>query len=292
MTETKNAFKVKPATASHVLLKERGVRVDTIIGSKLLKIKVKDFIDEGKEITNENLRAASVLCLCSCSNFCVFPVEDLIDPDVLPACSECDAQLDEYLSEQASLGRMLTRKQAWEEQGVFCDESQYSRVFLDFADRSNSQALLNPIHNILLNQSDMHRYGLERRNLLSVIRGLNTVLTTLDKPIFNYQCLCRRIAVFGLDVLNTPEPLGMCSTCAHELRYSLRLPDLNAQTQKLEFKYQWKLFLETNKYPMVSFKYVWEQYLNERRELRKQYIELHFKHFLEKYDFSNVEEEI
>ena len=44
MSSTKNAFKDKPATQSHVALKEQGVKVDVIIGSKLFNIKVKDFL--------------------------------------------------------------------------------------------------------------------------------------------------------------------------------------------------------------------------------------------------------
>ena len=289
MTQPNNAFKVKPATISHVLLKEQGVKVDMIIGSKLLKIKVKDFIYQEEPITNKNMVDAKVLCLCECSNFCIFPVKELIDPDVMPACSECNEKTDRLIEEYANDGRFISRLQAWAIQGVHRNERQYSRVFLDFSDRSNSLTYIDRENNAHVTDADLNFYKINNRLQCSAMRGLNTKKSTPQNPIFNYHCLCFKFALFGLDVLATREPMGMCSTCAYELRYSLKNPEINAKTQKLEFKRIWQQYLEDQGYPKLSFKPIWKEYLEERRNLRKHYIELHFKDFLANADFTQKE---
>ncbi len=121
------------------------------------------------------------------------------------------------------------------------------------------------------------------------MRGLNTKKSKLGQPIFNYHCLCNKFTLLGMDVLSTKQPMGMCSTCAYELRYSLNVPDISAKTQKLEFKRIWQAYLEEKGYPKLSFKPVWKEYLEERRVLRTKYIELHFKDFLANVDFTDKE---
>ena len=289
MIHPKNAFKEKPATSSHVLLKEQGVKVDMIIGSKLLKIKVKDFVYQEEPITNRNMIDAKVLCLCSCSNFCIFPVKELINPDVMPACSECDEKTDQLIDEYAKEGRIITRMQAWKIQGVTRDEGQYSRVFLDFSDRSNCYTYIDNSSNAKLTETEIAKYNINNRLQCSAMRGLNTKKSKLGQPIFNYHCLCNKFTLLGMDVLSTKQPMGMCSTCAYELRYSLNVPDISAKTQKLEFKRIWQAYLEEKGYPKLSFKPVWKEYLEERRILRTKYIELHFKDFLANVDFTDKE---
>ena len=289
MAQPNNAFKVKPATISHVLLKEQGVKADMIIGSKLLKIKVKDFIYQEEPITNKNMVDAKVLCLCDCSNFCIFPVRELIDPDVMPACSECNEKTDRLIEEYANEGRYITRLQAWQIQGVVRNERQYSRVFLDFSDRSNSFAYIDRSNNTPVREADLNFYKINNRLQCSAMRGFNKEKSTPQNPMFNYHCLCFKFAIFGLDVLDTREPMGMCSTCAYELRYSLKNPEINAKTQKIEFKHFWQQYLEEQGYPKLSFKTLWKEYLNERRNLRRDYIELHFKDFLANADFTQQE---
>ena len=132
--------------------------------------------------------------------------------------------------------------------------------------------------------------GLEIPDEGQVIKAANMMIHYLPQnPIFNYHCLCFKFALFGLDVLATREPMGMCSTCAYELRYSLKNPEINAKTQKLEFKRIWQQYLEDQGYPKLSFKPIWKEYLEERRNLRKHYIELHFKDFLANADFTQKE---
>lgn len=289
MAHPNNAFKEKPATSSHVLLKEQGVKVDMIIGSKLLKIKVKDFIYQEEPITNRNMIDAKVLCLCSCTNFCIFPVKELINPDVMPACSECNEKTDLLIKEYANEGRIITRLQAWGIQGIYRDERQYTRVFLDFSDRSNSLTYIDRQSNAHVTDADLKYYKINNRLQCSAMRGLNTKKSTPQKPIFNYHCLCFKFALFGMDVLATREPMGMCSTCAYELRYSLNNPEINAKTQKVIFKHIWQDFLKEKGYPKLSFKPIWKEYLEERRILRKDYIELHLKDFLANADFTKKE---
>ena len=276
---------VEPQTTSHVKLKEQGVKVDIIIGAKLLKIRVRDFVYQETPITNENLKDASILCLCSCKNFCVFPVKELIDPDVLPACSKCNENLDDFIKDLESAGQTVSRLQAWNMQGVFRDEKQYSRLFLNFSDHSNSYSHISREDNVRISDSEMHFYKIRNLTECSALRGMNTKESTNDSPKFNYHCLCRKFSIFGLDVLNAIEPMGMCSTCAYELRYSLANPRINAATQKREFKYIWNKFLAENNYQKVNFRTIWTVYLDERRELRKKYTELHFKDFLESSTF-------
>ena len=283
--ENKNAFKEKPVTISHISLKEQGVKVDVIIGSKLLKIKVKDFMPQDSPINNTNIRHASVLCLCSCSNYCIFPVATLIQPDVLPSCSDCQNQIEAFMAEEAKQGRELSLEQAWECQGIVRDEMQYSRVFLDFADRSNCYHYIDQKDNMKVSTAELELYKIKLRHLCSALRGKNTRWSTPNHPKYNFHCLCNKFLILGLDVLRTFEPIGVCSTCAHELRYSLQQPEIHAKTQKLELKRMWQKFLKDHHYPNLSFKTTWELYLTERRALRKAYIELHFKDFLanEKY---------
>ncbi len=280
MSSTKNAFKDKPATQSHVALKEQGVKVDVIIGSKLFNIKVKDFIQQDLPITNDNLRDASVLCLCSCSNYCIFPVKMLIEPEVLPSCSDCQSNIETFMTDEAKQGRPLTLEQAWAIKGVLRDETQYSRVFLDFADRSNVYHHIDAQDNIKVSPADLAHHNVNPRHLCSALRGFNPKASRPNDPQYNFHCLCHKFAIFGLDVLATPEPIGVCSTCAHELRYSLQQPNLSAKTQKLELKRIWQAFLQAHHYPQLTFKTMWELYLKERRHQRKAYIELHFKDFL------------
>lgn len=283
-----NAFKELPELMPHTILKAQGVSVDTIIGSKLLKIKVKDFIKQEQSITNETIKDASVLCKCECSNYCIFPVHELLDPDVLPACSECNFELDSYIWEQSQHGRTLNRLEAWAENGVVRNEIQYSRVFMNFTDRSNSILRLKGHQNKKMSQFEMENYGVNKRNFMSVIQGRNPELSTKDNILVNYQCLCERICVFDQSVYKSLEPIGMCSACAHELQYSLKRSDLKASTQQLTFKIIWKDFLEEHGYPYMTFKTTWIAYISARKLSRKNYIELHFKDFLKDYDFSKV----
>lgn len=284
MNGINNAFKEKPLTLSHIPFKEQGVKVDIIIGSKLLNIKVKDFMPQETPITNENIQDASVLCVCSCSNYCIFPVKTLIDPDVLPSCSDCQNDIEDFIQQEARQGRQLSLQKAWEMKGVVRDEGQYSRVFLDFADRSNCYHYIHQHDNIKVDSAELAFYNINVRNLCSALRGKNTKRSTPNRPQYNFHCLCHKFVIFDLDVLSTLEPIGVCSTCAHELRYSLQQPNLSAKTQKLELKRIWQAFLKQHHYPSLTFKTMWEQYLQQRRELRKQYIELHFKDFLAQSD--------
>lgn len=280
MSTINNAFKEKPITMSHITFKEQGVKVDIIIGSKLLNIKVKDFIPQDTPITNENIHNASVLCICSCSNYCIFSVKELSHPDVLPSCSECQADIDNFIAQEALQGRQLTLLQAWERKNVFKNEVQYSRVFLDFADRSNSYHHISNNDNVKLSIPELKYYNIPLRNLCSALRGKNTKLSTPYTPKYNFHCLCQRFVILDSDVLNTLEPIGVCSLCAYELRYSLQQPNISAKTQKLELKRIWQTFLKEHDYPALTFKTMWELYLAERRVRRKDYIELHFKDFL------------
>lgn len=280
----KNAYQEKPHTLSHLIPKSQGISVD-IIGAKLLKIKVLDFLDQSEPITQANILQARVVCRCQCQNYCVFTVKSLVDPEVLPACSDCEEHIHQFIEQEREQGNTLTKKQAWKQQGIEIDPVQYSRMWLAFADHSNASVKIpfKRIEKITL--QNMEDLGIQHQYFLARLRGKDKYS---ESGVLHYECFCGRYSQYALEQLQQyEEPILACSMCCYELRFSMKNSRIYPFMSKLSFKVLWKILLEQQQVPYIPFKKVYRDYLELRKLERQKNLELHLKDFLETYDFKD-----
>ena len=259
------------------------------LGNKLLKVTLIGISPFEVSITRQNIGHASVVAQCDCGNYCLFQLKSLVSYNSLPACTTCDAMLDEFINDHyAQTHHLLDRKSAWQKLGYCIDTKVHSLMFWYLLDRSNFQQIRLGPHFKPLSQNQIDQFGIPKYMYLSrICKPASTQIKVID-PSYIYQCLCTAFCQFSLSSLKNFEPLGMCSACTDELRYSFQDNNIHPFFKQLRFKHLWKKLLVKFDYPYVEFRYVWEDYFKARKLVRKQGYELHFSDYIHQYYSSRI----
>ena len=262
---------------------EKSVSIN-FMGSKLLKVTLIGIAPFDVPINRQNIIDTTVVAKCDCGEYCLFQFKSLIDPNALPACDRCNASLDEYIQmHYIQTGYLLDRKSAWKKLGYSIDQKVHSLIFWYLLDRSNFHQIRLGKEFKPLSQIKIDEMGIPKYMYLSRLCKPAPHPHDVNDQSYIYQCLCGGFCYFNSSVLKSFEPLGMCSACMTELRYSFQDDSIHPLLKQLRFKHLWKKMLLKFNYPYVEFRYVWEDYFKARKLIRKQGYELHFSDYLHQY---------
>lgn len=277
-----NTYKDMPEILDNIHL-EKTVGL-SIIGLKLLKITILGIAPFRETITRKNIAKTAVIAKCSCGAYCKFNFKGLVSAGALPACGQCNADLDLFIKNYTEQNNIiLSRQEAWHTLGYRVNQKTHSLIFWYLLNKSNYHNLrlganFNPI-----SQQELDNLRIPKYMYLSRASQRAPLQTNLEDPNIAYQCLCGAFCYFKVSALQSFEPLGMCSACTDELRYSFQDVTIHAFLKQLRFKHVWKQLLQSFDYPYVEFRYVWEEYFKARKLIRKECRELHFSEYFHIY---------
>lgn len=278
----RNTYKDMPEILDNLYL-EKTVGL-SIIGLKLLKITILGIAPFRAPITRKNIAKTAVIAKCACGAYCKFNFKGLVSPGALPACGQCNADLDLFIQDYAQQHSIvLSRQDAWQQLGYTINPQAHSLVFWYLLNKSNYHHLRLGANFSAISQEELDQLNIPKYMYLSRACKFAPLQPDPQDPNIAYQCLCGAFCYFKVSLLQSFEPLGMCSACTDELRYSFEDTTIYAFSKQLRFKHTWKHLLQSFNYPYVEFRYVWEEYFKARKLVRKECRELHFNAYFHLY---------
>ena len=278
----RNTYLEMPEILSNTFL-EKTVGI-SVIGLKLLKITLLGIAPFRETITRKNISKTAIVAKCDCGFYCKFNFKGLTAADSLPACGRCNAELEEFIEHYASENNItLSKQQAWEKLGYSINPRTHSLIFWYLLNKGNHHQLRLGANFTPMTADTLAAYNIPKYTYLSRACKLAPIQQDPENPYIAYQCLCGAFCYFKVSMLQSFEPLGMCSVCTDELRYSFCDTSIHPFIKQLRFKHLWRHLIEKYGYPYVEFRYVWEEYFKVRKLVRKEGIELHFSDYFHDY---------